>query len=187
MDTSIDSREKRGTKEWGLMKTSRMFQEIRQITGVLMFCICILLVALPSQALDLDARDVPVIHTGDIQRGSGNGSWYCHRSPPGGSYGLGYRIQLPAISNIQVNADNTYSYQMTSADTENLASGQYLVIIQHPMMNGQFDIVYDPSTGNVINRQIGSGTVIFQLGKTGSLQSPGCCICPHAGDRQPEC
>jgi len=77
-----------------------------------------------------------------------------------------------SVSNIQVNADNTYSYQMTSADTENLAFGQYLVIIQHPMMNGQFDIVYDPSTGNVINRQTGSGTVIFQLAKTGSLQSP---------------
>ena len=30
------------------------------------------------------------------------------------------------ISNIQVNSDNTYSYEMKSADTANLASGEYL-------------------------------------------------------------
>ncbi|MCX6683389.1 MAG: hypothetical protein NTZ37_01475 [Methanoregula sp.] len=76
------------------------------------------------------------------------------------------------IDTVQVNADNTYSYEMKSSDTQDLASGQYLVIIQHPMMNGQFDIVYDPGTGSVINRQLGDGTVIFQLTGPGSLQTP---------------
>jgi hypothetical protein len=82
------------------------------------------------------------------------------------------------ISNVQVNADNTYNYEITSSETQNLAYGQYLVIVQHPMMNGQFDIVYSPSTGQVINRQMqasggtGSGTAIFQLTRSGSLQSP---------------
>jgi trimeric autotransporter adhesin len=76
------------------------------------------------------------------------------------------------IDTVQVNADNTYSYELKSSDTQNLASGQYLVIVQHPMMNGQFDIVYDPGTGGVINRQLGGGTIIFQLTGPGSLQSP---------------
>jgi hypothetical protein len=76
------------------------------------------------------------------------------------------------IDTVQVNADNTYSYELKSSDTQDLASGQYLVIIQHPMMNGQFDIVYDPGTGSVINRQLGEGTVIYQLTGPGSLQSP---------------
>jgi trimeric autotransporter adhesin len=76
------------------------------------------------------------------------------------------------ISTVAVNSDNTYTYELKAADTQNLASGQYLVIVQHPMMNGQFDIIYSPSTGQVINRQLGSGTAIFQLARAGSLQSP---------------
>jgi hypothetical protein len=83
---------------------------------------------------------------------------------------LGYNYLK--IDTVQVNADNTYSYELKSSDTLGLASGQYLVIVQHPMMNAQFDIVYDPSTGGVINRQLGGGTNIFQLTGPGSLQSP---------------
>jgi hypothetical protein len=83
---------------------------------------------------------------------------------------IGYNYQK--IDTVQVNGDNTYSYELKSSDTRNLASGQYLVIVQHPMMNGQFDIVYDPGTGGVINRQLGGGTTIFQLTGAGSLQSP---------------
>jgi hypothetical protein len=73
---------------------------------------------------------------------------------------------------VMVNADDMYAYELKSSDTQDLAPGQYFVIIQHPMMNGQFDIVYDPGTGGVINRQLGEGTVIFQLTGPGSLQRP---------------
>jgi trimeric autotransporter adhesin len=76
------------------------------------------------------------------------------------------------ISNIPVNEDNTYVYELRSSETQNLASGQYLVIIQHPMMNGEFDIVFDPAKGEVINRQLDSGKAIFQLTGPGSLQRP---------------
>ena len=76
------------------------------------------------------------------------------------------------VSTISVDADNTYTYDLTSADTRNLASGQYFVVIQHPMMNGQFDVVYDPATGKVTNRMLGGGTTIFQMSGSGSLQSP---------------
>jgi len=75
------------------------------------------------------------------------------------------------VSTISVNDDNTYSYEVKSADTQGLASGQYVVIVQHPMMNGEFDIYYSPSTGQVINRQLNGGTSIFQLTRSGSLQS----------------
>ena len=40
---------------------------------------------------------------------------------------------------------------------------RYFVLVQHPMMNAEFDIYYDSSTGRVINRQLGTGTSIFQL------------------------
>jgi len=76
------------------------------------------------------------------------------------------------ISTVYTNADNTYEYELQSADTQTLAPGQYFVLIQHPMMNAEFDIYYDISTGSVINRQLGAGTSIFQLTGTGSLQKP---------------
>jgi len=76
------------------------------------------------------------------------------------------------VTTVSVNSDNTYSYELRSADTQNLAPGQYVVLIQHPMMNGRFDITYDPSTGKVINQQTGAGTSVFQLTGSGGLQKP---------------
>jgi hypothetical protein len=76
------------------------------------------------------------------------------------------------ISIVSVSEDNTYSYELKSSETQNLASGQYLVIIQHPMMNGEFDIIYNSGTGEVINRQLDSGKAIFLLSGPGSLQRP---------------
>lgn len=76
------------------------------------------------------------------------------------------------ISSVQVNEDNTYSYELKSSETQDLSSGQYLVIIQHPMMNGEFDIFYNAATGEVINRQLDSGKAIFLLSGPGSLQRP---------------
>lgn len=81
------------------------------------------------------------------------------------------------VSSVSVNDDNTYSFELMPADTMQLASGQYYVLVQHPMMNAQFDIVYDASTGRIINRQLRSvgsdeGTTIAQVAGAGSLQSP---------------
>ncbi len=76
------------------------------------------------------------------------------------------------ISTISTNADKSYEYEMTSAQTRTLSPGQYFVLIQHPMMNGVFDIYYNPSTGSVINRQLGTGMSLFQFTGGGSLQTP---------------
>ena len=76
------------------------------------------------------------------------------------------------ITTVSTNADNSYEYELKPADTRSLAPGQYFVLIQHPMMNGEFDIYYDAGTGSVINRQLGTGFSIFQLTGAGSLQSP---------------
>jgi hypothetical protein len=77
------------------------------------------------------------------------------------------------ISTVQVNDDNTFEFELRSSDTQDLASGQYFVVIQHPMMNSQFDVYYDASIGTVINRQLGSGgQSIFTMSGSGSLQGP---------------
>lgn len=77
------------------------------------------------------------------------------------------------IDTVNVNADNSFTYELKPADTQNLASGQYYVVVQHPMMNGQFDIYYESSTGRVVNRQQGSGGMsVYQMSGSGSLQGP---------------
>ncbi len=75
------------------------------------------------------------------------------------------------VSTVQVNDDNTYEYELQNTDTAKLAAGEYVVLIQHPMENGVFDVVYDPSSGTVTN--VDTGKPIFQLTGSGSLQSPG--------------
>ena len=75
------------------------------------------------------------------------------------------------VTATSVASDNSFEYELTSSDTRNLAPGQYFVLIQHPMMNGQFDITYNAATGQVINRQQGNGMAIFTLTGPGSLQS----------------
>jgi hypothetical protein len=75
------------------------------------------------------------------------------------------------VTTTSVASDSSFEYELTSSDTRNLAPGQYFVLIQHPMMNGQFDIIYNAATGQVINRQQGNGMAIFTLTGQGSLQS----------------
>ena len=60
-------------------------------------------------------------------------------------------------------------YELQKSDTANLAPGQYFVLIQHPMMNGRFDVVYDASSGSVTNVQ--TGKTIYKFTGSGSLQS----------------
>ncbi|WAC06096.1 MAG: hypothetical protein OS112_05550 [Methanoregula sp.] len=75
------------------------------------------------------------------------------------------------VTTTSVASDSSFEYELTSSDTRNLDPGQYFVLIQHPMMNGQFDIIYNAATGQVINRQQGNGMAIFTLTGAGSLQS----------------
>ena len=39
-----------------------------------------------------------------------------------------------------VNDDGSFEHEIGSADTKDLASGQYFVVVQHPMYNGVFDV-----------------------------------------------
>ena len=39
-----------------------------------------------------------------------------------------------------VDTDGTFDFELKSGDTENLANGQYFVVVQHPMYDGIFDV-----------------------------------------------
>jgi len=96
---------------------------------------------------------------------------------------LGKNYEL--VTTQSVNSDSSFDYTVQRATTTNLYTGQYYVVVQHPMMNGQFDITpytltaSDPGTaGNivVINKQSPTSggpdgyQQVFQLTGSGSLQ-----------------
>jgi PGF-CTERM protein len=82
-----------------------------------------------------------------------------------------------------VNSDASFKYEVRQGVTKNLYSGQYFVVVQHPMQNSMFDVntvgVYniDDTTNDlwVYNLQLkdvvtGAYSKIFKLGGAGSLQ-----------------
>jgi len=67
-----------------------------------------------------------------------------------------------------VNADATFSYEVKQSSTKDLATGQYFVVVQHPMYNNQLDILYDLNNGSVYSRIATPALApIFYLGTTG--------------------
>jgi hypothetical protein len=125
---------------------------------------------LPAAALDLSTGNPPstppVISQGDpvFVHGIATG----HPQQGLTVWLIGYNYAR--VSTVSVNSDNSFEYELKPAETRTLAPGQYFVLVQHPMMNGEFDITYNAGTGDVINRQLGTGTAIFKLTGAGSLQ-----------------
>jgi len=86
-----------------------------------------------------------------------------------------------SVATKSVNADSTWSYEVTRATTKDLAPGQYFVVGQHPMQNNQFDVfpsaamdgttISTSSPTYVLNRMLGTtSTKVFNLLGAGSLQ-----------------
>jgi PGF-CTERM protein len=75
-----------------------------------------------------------------------------------------------------VNDDGTFEYEVDGAITSSLTSGQYFIVVQHPMYNDKFDI-YPKSDGIYSWRYVvgpypimGAENIIFTLEGPGSLQ-----------------
>jgi hypothetical protein len=143
---------------------------VRKVTAPVLFLLLCAILVMPSMAVTLTpgSTSITSIANGDpvVISGIATGQ------PRDGLQVWVIGKNYVKISGVQVNKDDTYSYELRSAETQNLASGQYLVIIQHPMMNGEFDIIYNAASGEVINRQLDSGAAIFLLTGPGSLQRP---------------
>ena len=76
-----------------------------------------------------------------------------------------------------VNDDGSFEHEVDSAQTKNLASGQYFVVVQHPMYNGVFDVKdaknEDKNTIQVITNPKGAedvNGVAFIIAGAGKLQ-----------------
>ena len=64
-----------------------------------------------------------------------------------------------------VNPDASYKYEVLQEVTSNFPSGQYFVIVQHPMQNNKFDI---DVSGDYV--KLNNGTNLFRISGPGSLQ-----------------
>ena len=83
-----------------------------------------------------------------------------------------------AVAAEAVNSDASFKYEVRQETTRGLASGQYFVVVQHPMQNNRFDVTtvtdtaYNTWVENLmlIDTTTKSPTRIFKLGGAGSLQ-----------------
>ena len=69
-----------------------------------------------------------------------------------------------------VESDGTFSLEVSGGDTSNLYPGQYFVIVQNPMYNGQFDVYPSNDMNTVLGTYPVAGNVLFRIGGPGSLQ-----------------
>ena len=99
----------------------------------------------------------------------------------GKNYWNGEKSDLMTSSMVTetVNDDGSFEHELGSGDTRNLASGQYFVVVQHPMYNGVFDVKTqkneDAKTIQVITNPKGTQTtavngVAFIIAGNGKLQ-----------------
>lgn len=140
-----------------------------------LFVIALAMIAVPACAVELD----PVASTSSNTITIANGDSVLIHGIATGQPRNGLQLWIISknylrVTTIGVNDDDTYLYELKPADTQNLAPGQYFFLVQHPMMNGRFDIIYDRASGKIINRQLGNGNGmdIFTISGSGSLQGP---------------
>jgi PGF-CTERM protein len=77
-----------------------------------------------------------------------------------------------AFATESVNADSTFSHEVTSATTKSLASGQYFLVVQHPMYNDRFDVFPNNPTAPTLVQGAYPvfGNTLFTLTGAGALQ-----------------
>ena len=68
-----------------------------------------------------------------------------------------------------VDRDGTFEYEIPGWQTDSMVPGQYVVIIQHPMGNGQFDLWPDSQRQLILGRYPYPGAPVFRVGGPGSL------------------
>jgi hypothetical protein len=73
-----------------------------------------------------------------------------------------------STSMVSVNADASFKYEVPREVTSHLASGQNFIVVQHPMVDNQFDFVVGGDY--VRNVKLNNGTNLFRLTGPGSLQ-----------------
>ena len=67
------------------------------------------------------------------------------------------------LKTVMVNPDTSYIFELSHEDTKKLISGQYFVVVQHPMMNNEFDVYLDPKNKKILSNYPKEGTELFSV------------------------
>ena len=67
------------------------------------------------------------------------------------------------LKTTQVHADASFSLEIKRQETKKLDIGQYFVIVQHPMMNNEFDVYLDTEKQNVLSNYPKKGNQLFSI------------------------
>ncbi|MBP9008701.1 MAG: DUF3821 domain-containing protein [Methanospirillum sp.] len=73
---------------------------------------------------------------------------------------------------VQIERGGWFSYELSSSVTRDMAPGEYSVIIQHPMANGNFDLWPDRNREMVLGATPWYGAPVFRIAGPGALQGP---------------
>jgi len=64
---------------------------------------------------------------------------------------------------VPVNSDASFLLQLTKSDTKEMRAGQYFVVVQHPMMNDEFDVYLDKNEQNVLSNYPKKENFLFSI------------------------
>lgn len=73
------------------------------------------------------------------------------------------------VDKININQDASYIYQISRKISKKLEPGQYFAIIQHPMMDDEFEVYFDDHKRYVLSNTPKKGTIVFPINGEGSL------------------
>ena len=78
-----------------------------------------------------------------------------------------------AYATASVNDDKSFEYEVKDGITTSMYSGQYFVVVQHPMYNDKFDVYPDSAinTQYVLGEYPTRGSELFKIAGPGSLQA----------------
>jgi PGF-CTERM protein len=74
---------------------------------------------------------------------------------------FGTNFIVPGVSEA-VEDDNTFEYKLDRGTSEDMTSGQYFVVVQHPMYNGEQDI-YVPVGGQYVLNRVSNNQQVFAI------------------------
>lgn len=67
------------------------------------------------------------------------------------------------LKKASVNPDASYTLRLTHDDSKVMAVGEYFAIVQHPMMNNEFDVYIDESNKKILSNYPKRGTELFSV------------------------
>jgi len=71
--------------------------------------------------------------------------------------------EICLLKTVTVNPKHEYSLELHHEEAKELPSGQYFIVVQHPMMNNEFDVYLDADNKKVLSNYPKPGTELFSL------------------------